>query len=137
MAADQGCKHASTAENTREYINLDESSDTYSFSGYFLEDCFLEGLSEVGSQNTLRTGKILVVDTKGEEHNIPVVASHTTPIADGHYTLIGGKWADQWVVALKKESDLFEKLSVIQVQGDGLNRKMRNIGKDDAVLRLL
>ncbi|KLO07626.1 hypothetical protein SCHPADRAFT_836408 [Schizopora paradoxa] len=119
----------------RKYVNLDEDCDSYSFSGYCLERCWLEGLSVIGDPGSVREGRISLVSTRGI---IPVAANHSIILEDGYYTLIGGDWIDQWVLVRRTESGLYCKLSVIQIRGgDGSIRKMCSKGKGNTEMRLL
>jgi hypothetical protein len=115
----------------REDINLDDTN-VYNIKGYCLENCYIEGLDTVSEgPGGLRAGKVILPpDSLGEEHTIPIVAQHTISIANGYYTLVGGRWAHRWVIGHTKEHGFFEKVSVIEIQGDDLNRKVRMVGKE-------
>ncbi len=91
------------------------------YDGYCIDSADVRGLADGLTEEKPRQGELVFKDAAGSPHTLKIVATHTYPIPDGLYALIGisfGDSNDAWVVGWRREDGKFEKLSVFRSTDD-------------------
>ncbi len=79
------------------------------------------GLAKGLTEEKPRQGEMVFKDAAGSPHTLKIVATHTYPIPDGLYALIGCGFdssSDVWVIGWRRENGEFQKLSVFRSADD-------------------
>ncbi|KAK0235563.1 hypothetical protein EDD85DRAFT_955130 [Armillaria nabsnona] len=82
-------------------LHCTEDTDEDWYEGYFIDSAYVQGLAEGLTEEKPRQGQMDLQDAAGLPHTLTIVATHTCPIPDGLYALIGysfGNSSDVWVV---------------------------------------
>ncbi|KAG8883456.1 hypothetical protein FRB97_006584 [Tulasnella sp. 331] len=121
----------------RQYVY--QNDEAYEIAGRCIQQCYVDGLTDLGNGSIPRRGNILISGKDDTEHTVPVLANHKCPIADGSYMLIGGSgpYLAHWVIGKRRGSDLVEKVSVVEIVEKEFVVKMGHLSEDKVVNRLL
>lgn len=111
-----------------ETVRYDKSASLYSYFGFRVDRCLLDGLEVTSGVSLPRKGNMIINDMSQNRHVFPVLAWHNVPIQKGHYTLIGSKQHQYWIVVLPKEGGEVEKVSVLRMCDGGEKWRLWSLG---------
>ncbi len=102
-------------------VHWKEDTDEDWYEGYCIHLADVRGLAEGMSEEKPRQGEMVFNNAAGSPHTLKIVATHTYPIPDGLYALIGWSFhdsSDVWVIGWQRMDGKFEKLSVFSSADD-------------------
>lgn len=89
-----------------------------------IEEGIVRGLTMGGRR---QYGALLVQDAHGGQHAFKITATHSHPIPERAYTMIGDNRLLYWVVGQKLSEKKFEKVSVIKIANSEEGKKLKDL----------